>query len=569
MKFRLAYPAPFLFVYMVLLISPCILSAGYSASDKARMVSDLDIIKNEIDINYAPAAWKKTYINWDLDTEIAIAGEKILAAQDLTPRGYQQIIRNLFNSLRDLHVNVSFYSTEFAVLPFLVQGVNNRYFVVWISESWKEASDIPLEIGDEILSFDGKAVDDIINALQLSAYGQNDSESSRHLTSFCLRLREGDALQQVPQGQVEILFKRNNQKKAHSFLAEWQYVPEEIDNNFSPSSFQEVSDLGRHPFFHKSRSLPLYTRWQKYHPNSIYGSKWLGAKQSPFPPFGNITWKSSSEAFDAYVYSLKGKSIGYIRIPDFHGDAKENEEFREIVAVMQGRTHALIIDLMNNPGGFAYYTYGLLSMLTDKPLMNLQEEQTITQQDVYFAIGDIAWLSEIKSNEEAVDILGAEICGLPVDLKIAQAIVKMGQFIKDQYRLGKFMTEPYPLEGLEFINPHPTTRYTKPILVLANSLSVSCGDVFPAILQDNNRAKVLGTQTAGAGGYVLARKYSNRFGLANFTLTGSLIQRMDGQPLENLGVKPDFPYDFTEDDYLHNYSNFIKFVNNVIINKKY
>lgn len=560
-----SYPFSNFCVNFFLCFSPFVLWADYSAADKARMISDFDILRNEIEINYAPADWKKSYFHWDLDNEMVTAHQKILAAEPLNPRGYQQIIRDFFNSLRDLHVNVSFYSTEYAVLPFLVQGVNNRYFVVWVSEKWPE--DIPLEVGDEILSFDGQPVGDIIKDLQLSAYGPNESETFRHLGELLLTVREGDALKQIPQGSVEIIFKKNNQKRASSFLTEWKYVAEEIDNHFLYAPIREKAPFGQNSFFCKIRALPLYTRWKSYHPDSIYGSQWLGSKQSFFPPLGPTTWKSNSETFEAYIYTHKGKKIGYLRIPDFHGDTKENEEFREIIAVMQGCTQALVIDLMNNPGGLAFYTYGLLSMLSDQPLRNLKEQLSITQKDVYFAIEDLEWLDEVKSDQESREILGSDIFGYQVDYRMAQALVKLGQFIKEQYKQGKYLTESFPMEGLEFIYPHPTTRYTKPLFLLTNSLSISCGDVFPAILQDNKRAKILGAQTAGAGGYVLARKYSNRFGLASFTLTGSLIHRLDGQPLENLGVKPDILYEFTEEDYIHNYSNFINFVNKSIINK--
>lgn len=547
-----------------LIMAPLMLFAVYQNNDKSRMVADLEIIKNEIEITYAPAEWKKANLNWDLNREITRAREKILSAENLTPRQYQQIIRDLFNSPQDLHVGVSFYSTEFAVLPFLVQGVDNRYFVVWIDDHWSDNHGLALKIGDEILAFDGKPVGDIIREIQASTYSSCDSESYRHLSELQLTVREGDALQNVPQGTVEVSYKNSKNEKKHSCLVEWQYIPEEIDNDFSQPFYKRTPSLGKHSFFHKCRSLPWYTRWLEHHPHSIYGGKILGAKDSLFPPLGPITWKSKSKDFDAYIYSLKGKNIGYIRIPEFHKGCEDAEEFGNIIAVMQERTQALVVDVMNNPGGYAYYAYALASMLTDKPLMNLVEQMSITQEDVYFAIQDAAWLAEVNSDTHAKDILGEDICGYLVDKEVAMSILKLGYFIKDQFKEGKFLTDLYPLEGLEYIRPHPTTRYTKPILMLTNSLSLSSGDLLPALLQDNRRARILGCQTGGAGGYVLARKYSNRFGVATFTLTGSLIYRLDGTPLENHGVKPDFSYDFTVRDYTNNYADFINFVNRVL-----
>lgn len=555
--------------FLLCLLAPAVLFSGYQAFDQTRMISDLDIMKNEIEINYAPLDWKKSHLDWDLDREINLAREKILAAGHLSPRQYQQIIRDLFNSFQDLHAGVNFYSTEFAFLPFLVQGADNRYFVVWVDDDWADEYNISLQIGDEILSFDGRPLADIIHEIQESAYGAFEKETYRRLSELQLTIREGSALQNVPQGTLKIVYKKNNKVKTDSFLAEWQYAPEEIDNAFSlrPEPSQ-INLLGKHPFFHKCRALPMYTRWLKHLPKSMRGSEFLGDKKSPFPAFGPVSWKSDSKIFDAYVFSLKGKNIGYVRIPDFYAEAEEVEEFRKIIAVMEGRTRALIIDVMNNPGGYAFYTYALASMLADKPLKNLPEQMSITQEDVYFALQDAEWFADVDSDDDAIDILGKDINGYPVDKKLAISILNFAHFIQQQFKDGKFITDSYPLEGLDYIHPHPKTRYTKPILVLANSLSISCGDFLPALLQDNKRAKVLGSQTAGAGGYILTKKYSNRFGVADFTLTGSIMYRLDGNPLENLGVTPDFPYEFTSQDYTHNYEDFIKFVNNVLIDLK-
>ena len=550
-------------VFLYLLFTPFILFAGYNANDKSRMITDLEIIRNEIDINYAPADWKKNTLNWDLDFEILKARKKIRAAEPLTSRQYQQIIRDLFNSMQDLHVSVNFYSTEFAMLPFIVQGIDNRYFVVWTGSHSSEDSNIPLQVGDEILSFNGKPVAGIVREIQTATYGLCNNDSYRHLSEMQLTVREGNALQVVPQGLVEVVYKKIGADCTDSFLTEWHYIPEEIDQNSFQPLYKHSSPLGAHAFFHKCRTLPLYMGWQKHH-SEARDAQFLGAKKSPFPALGPISWESNSSYFQAYVYSLKDKSIGYIRIADFRGDVEEVEDFRKIIEIMEGRTHILIIDVMNNPGGLAFYTYALISMLIDKPLQNLQEKMTITQEDVYFAIQDAEQLSEVETDEDAVNILGKDICGYIVDKEMAKSILNQSRFIRSQFNEGKFMTDLYPLEGIKYINPDRIAHYTKPILVLTNSLSISCGDLLPALFQDNQRAKILGSQTGGAGGYVLKKKYSNRFGVGGFTLTGSIIYREDGQPIENRGVKPDFPYEFSVSDYTNNYVDFIEYVNTVI-----
>ena len=94
--------------------------------------------------------------------------------------------------------------------------------------------------------------------------------------------------------------------------------------------------------------------------------------------------------------------------------------------------------------------------------------------------------------------------------------------------------------------------------MLVNSLDFSCGDFFPAILQDNKRATILGTKTAGAGGYVLETSFLNLQGIAHFSYTGSIAFRLDGQPIENYGVTPDIVYNMTTYDLQNNYGQYTR-----------
>jgi C-terminal processing protease CtpA/Prc len=267
--------------------------------------------------------------------------------------------------------------------------------------------------------------------------------------------------------------------------------------------------------------------------------------------------------FHAYIFRSKGKEIGYIRIPDFDGDGSKVEEFRSVIAIMERRTGSLIVDVTNNPGGYSFYALALASMLANKPLVNLKENCSITQEDVYFALNDVERLSGITSDAEAINIMGEDVCGFPVDKRTAISILEHARFIKDQYKKGHYLTEASPIEGLQHIYPH-ATHYTKPLYILVNSLSISCADLLPALLQDNKRAKIVGCRTAGAGGYVMRRSYSNRFGVQSLFLTGSLIRRLDGTPLENRGVQPDFVYDFTVEDYTNDYAEFIRYMNTLL-----
>ena len=117
---------------------------------------------------------------------------------------------------------------------------------------------------------------------------------------------------------------------------------------------------------------------------------------------------------------------------------------------------------------------------------------------------------------------------------------------------------------MNYIHPNPNGTYTKPILLLVDELAFSAGDFFPAILQDNNRATIFGTRTAGAGGYVTGGKVNNRLGVMGYHLTGSMAVLSDDSPIENLGVTPDVQYTITPDDYENNYRGYVAAVQSVI-----
>ena len=108
------------------------LSAGPLQVTKDKMLNDLDIIKNTFEVKYGPAEWKKEYADWSLDEQIDLAKVKVLETKNITIKDYQRILLGFFNSTRDYHVGVSFYSTEAAFLPFRIHSTEGKYYIAWV-----------------------------------------------------------------------------------------------------------------------------------------------------------------------------------------------------------------------------------------------------------------------------------------------------------------------------------------------------------------------------------------------------------------------------------------------------
>jgi C-terminal processing protease CtpA/Prc len=100
-------------------------------------------------------------------------------------------------------------------------------------------------------------------------------------------------------------------------------------------------------------------------------------------------------------------------------------------------------------------------------------------------------------------------------------------------------------------DPAPV-RYTKPMIVLTDEFSASGADMFPAIIQDNGRAPLVGMRTMGAGGSVVGfpcTPYTESICRITVSLMnrGRLIQTPEyptAPYIEKIGVRPDIVLDY-------------------------
>ena len=314
---------------------------------------------------------------------------------------------------------------------------------------------------------------------------------------------------------------------------------------------------GKHQFFKKSFLLPQYPALAAAREDDEDPMDMLGSKRSFIPPLGKILWHTPSNSmFHAYLFELPdGTQAGYVRIATYNFDDTERAayEFADIIDLFQSETDILVVNQVNNPGGLILYMYALASMLTDSPLTVPQHRQRLTQEDVFFAVIEMDVFAEVQSDDEAKELLGESLEGIPVTLELVQSLLGHFQFLVDEWNKGQLFTEAGYVYGIGPLQPHPYVQYTKPILLLVNSLDFSGGDFFPAILQDNGRATVMGSRTAGAGGYVSRAIFPNLNGISDFCYTASIAERKNHQLIENAGVTPDVYYEPSVADLQNNY----------------
>ncbi len=524
-----------LLLYFVLILGCSAWPLSAHFIDKQEAYDFLSSLESLYLCRYAPADWKKSrQQQWDISSKINEIKQQIANQDDMSVRDFQRAVKQFFLFFKDYHVGVCFHSTEKASLPFQIKGFGGRYFVSSIDRDKLSEFASCLEVGDEVLSFDGRSPGELIAelvSLTPSANGPTDNA----LAEMILTNRSARLGHTVPKGSLVVEYRSHSSGEVfgHQFL--WDYTTEMISN---------YDLLVRQSFFQPKLFDPERLKSERAYTHLLANDECtIGGRVSFLPRLGQELWSTDEDhPFDAYLTEGPDQQIiGVVRIPHYQFDSEDIEKFRVIIEKMEKKADLLVIDQLNNSGGNLFTLYAFASMLTKRPLVTPKEHILLSQEDVMTAYQELELL-ELTETEEDAQIVLPFIAGGSHQFSSLQLCLfakEYCRFLIDQWREGKVMTDLTHIYGIDYVNPHPTTRFTKPIIVLVNELAFSCGDFFPAIMQDNDRALLVGSRTAGAGGFVVPHRIANRLGVAYFTITGSLGKRPGGNPIEDLGVTPD------------------------------
>lgn len=558
----------------------------FSASQES-MLHHLSTVENIFMDKYAPVVWKKEHLNWTLKDAAAQAKQQISTSTLLTVKHYQRILRAFFQSFSDYHVNIVFYSTEKASLPFAVRNAGSKYFVVEaqtdtlanMRQNGSYSGDELISAGCQILKFDHTPIEQVVEELIRTEFNNRANHTNYHLANVLLTTRLGQLGQCMPNQWTEVQF-RSPAGKIIEAKIEWLYTAEEL--LYKPlchSMWMTKPKLGD--------TLLMFSPWANLllrKPQRINHLHAQSAEEDALLPdstmqprlmLGEIAWQEDEPSiFTAYIYTLpnSNKRIGYLRIHSYMPSEIMSEintlvqKLADIINYFEQHTEALVVDQVDNGGGIVHYAYAIASLLTNRPLDLPLHQLALTHKDV---MENLLVRHTIKEQlAHAEDLIEAEkdatpalFFGYPFDRAFFEQALHFANFIVDEWNQGKTLTSKFPIGGIFQLQPHPLGSYSKPILMLINAKDFSGADFVPAILQDNKRAWLFGEQTAGAGGCVEMCSFPNLFGIEYFSYTSSFAERLDGTPLENLGVKPDIPYSIQEIDLLDNFSGYIKAVN--------
>ncbi|MBQ8498494.1 protease-like activity factor CPAF [Chlamydia sp.] len=537
-------------------------------------LKDLHFLENLLQVKYAPKVWKEEYLGWNLSESVVYAQQKLCSVENPSTSFCQQVIADFIQELNDFHAGVTFYAVENAYLPYSLQKSSDGHF--YFVDVMTFSSDI--RIGDELLEVDGCPVEEVLATLYGGNHKGTLAEESAALRTLFSRM--ASLGHEVPSGRVSLKVRRPSSGSIKEVRVQWRYTPEGVGD------LSAIAPSIKAPQLQKSMR-GLFPKRDNHHASSLFHSPmvphfWaelrnhyatsglksgynIGNADGFFPVMGPVLWESEGP-FHAYIFPIVDErgirhNIGFLRIATYGWQEMEDvdpmgpppwEEFAKIIDLFSLKTDALIIDQTNNPGGSVLYLYGLLSMLTDRPLNLPKHRMILTQDEVVDALDWKKLLESVDTDAEARLVLGENMEGYTVNLQVAEYLKSFSDQVLACWQNGDIeLSNPIPLFGFEQIHPHPRVQYNKPICVLINEQDFSCADFFPAVLKDNDRALVVGSRTAGAGGFVFNVEFPNRTGIKSCSLTGSLAVRMHGDLIENIGVEPHIEIPFTANDIRH------------------
>ena len=564
------------------------IDAGKTAL-RTEMLDVLHTVARHFQLRYGPRVHKADDFKWDIAT-LEEAGKKQIAkivsnsglSRDAMVSHFHRVLSDFVHATHDYHVGITFTRLAQAKLGFHVQpAADGRLFITGIDRRLLSEAAFPFAQGDELLSIDGRPATELLaeqQAFDTTSNALTDAgNAASRLTNR--RGRVGETMPEKPTALIGI--KRKDGSTTTVDIA-WSTKNESVIFPRAGGSALGIRSA-------KTNNVGPDMSAQRYIDHSELASAEttgdgfvIGARNTFVPKLGPIVAQEpESSPIAAYIYRApNGKNIGVVRIPEYGPENAEEcaKAFAEIIARYEDATDALVIDQNNNPGGYFFYMMALLSCLSPSAMKMTGQMEAITPQEVKDAQAELASYAGITDDKSAQKVLGKTIVGLPVNYDFVQKARAYSNHIIDQWNAGKTLTDSFPLEGLDYVNPS-AKPYTKPILCLVNANCYSCGDFFPAALQTNKRATIFGTRTAGAGGYVLSYPMLNGLGVEALRITGSIADRgtrhPDGtisddprkleNPIENRAVVPDVHYQPTASDMQNGFTGYRDAVNAQIV----
>lgn len=547
-------------------------------------IADMYWLYSQFGENYAPLQYKEQRYGFNYE---ALKAQYLKAAEETrTNEEFYLLAHKFVAGFRDAHTTSSLVASN---LPSRVQvayfgfdGVRkgNQLLVTALLPTVKTDT-FPVKKGDSILKLDGVALPDVIRAEMTGIRDLGNDESN--LTYHMSRIFNRTSLAQpLPARDMAILTLKRDDKELTvqlpwivkdlvTFTKEQQAAAAAAKAGAAALSAQTVRGIDSEMFFRTgfrglqgeidlipsvikriNRRIPGFRFWDTFvfiDTMPTWTSRLLsqaigeaaGAPESSLAELGrernvpvNALVLPAATIYPAYVTPEKvldsaGKEtgatryVGYLYLNTFSPDAPEEATLAEVRETLRFfkrfGVRELVVDMVNNGGG---------SLKLGLQLAQLLSKDRIAMPEMQFKVSN-SWLDEFEN--QSLNGQG------DAEREVARRVF---EGLKQDLAAGKALSSRFSAESLfPFqMNPDPELVDQMKVVLLVNEMCASMCDIFSAVLKDNDRARVVGSRTMGAGGNVVSHFEAPNSHLT-VNQTESLVLRKDGSYVENNGVEPD------------------------------
>ena len=481
----------------LLSISTCVSCFGQLTP--GQKLEDFQTLASLYAKQYAPVFWKQQAFDYDL---FKIGPWMDQVQQTTDDVGFYEVMAEYVASLNDAHSVYQNPSDFVAELGFTTDIYDGKVLIDSIDRTVLPATKFAFQIGDELVMVDNKTTDEYIQDFSRFFSDANPLSTKRDAAGLIpLRIQAFDPRAEEVGGTATVVIRRQK-GNLETYMVPWL------------KSGTPLTNIGQVPFPQRAGQAPRRTApapnqapRKDYRQALVYLQKMHLPMQKEvlnfdaLPPvfklpqgFKQRLGTDFSDFFFTGTYQSGGKTIGYIRIPDFElfGDYfgfvdAADASFDDEITFMQQNTNGLVVDVMRNPGGFGCFAEDLVSRLVSQPFHDVTAQLRPT-------------LSEVQAYKQAV--LDATSSGSPN--YVVAVLQQQSKTVAKAYQQGG-LTGTLPLCGLGDKRPPNKDAhgklavYTKPILLLTDEFSASAADLFAAMFQDAKRGKNFGMRTMGAG----------------------------------------------------------------------
>lgn len=522
------------------------------------LFAQLSIEQREVDFKELVALFAKRYAfyEWKRDAfkydGLAIGPwlDRVRNAKD--DLEFFEVASEYVASYMDGHTGFSLPSTYRAKLGFTTDLYDGKVLIDSIDRNILSSDTFPFQVGDELVSIDGKPAQDAMAAFT-RFIGDGNTRTIRRITAFLLTGRNQNYIPRAHEiGDTAAVVIQRQGGAQESYTIPWQKkgIPYTMAGPVTTpritKSIVEAAEADDEP-------IPPYmqTYWslQNFHARNDQFALGEGAVKPVFALPDNFVQRLGASSFDRVftgTFDAGGKKIGFLRIPDFvfYGTSTLEKE----IAFFNAATDGLIVDVMRNPGGLGCASEGLAARLTRDDFHSLGASFRATWDLVMSLQQDLDAARQSGADDDAAKL------------------EKLLQAMRDAFAQERGFTYPMAVCGPSKDIPAARDRngqpigYSKPVLILTDEFSASAAELFAAIMQDNKRAMLYGYRTDGAGGsvnsYNVGFYMEGRASLARSILVRAVDQSFPDYPtapyIENIGVRPDKVSDYMTADNLAN-----------------